>query len=42
MVDCLLRNKADGIHHGRGRDYDGKIRKEEGKRRLMPTFGADH
>ena len=24
LVDCLLRNKADGIHYGHGRDYDGK------------------
>jgi hypothetical protein len=29
LVDCLLRNEADGIHYGEGRDYDGKGSEEE-------------
>ena len=29
LVDCLLRNEADGIHYGHGRDYDSKNSEEE-------------
>ena len=29
LVDCLLRNEADGIYYGHGRDYDGKNSEEE-------------
>jgi len=29
LVDGLLRNEADGIHYGQGRDYDGKDSEEE-------------
>jgi hypothetical protein len=29
LVDCLLRNEANGIHYGQGRDYDGKNSEEE-------------
>ena len=29
LVDCLVRNEADGIHYGQGRDYDGKNSEEE-------------
>ena len=24
LIDCLLRNEANGIYYGLGRDYDGK------------------
>jgi hypothetical protein len=29
LVDSLLRNEADGIHYGHGRDYDGKDSKNK-------------
>jgi hypothetical protein len=29
LVDCLLRNEADGIHYGLDGDYDGKNSEEE-------------
>jgi hypothetical protein len=29
LVDCLLKNEAQGIHYGKGRDYDGKKSEDE-------------
>jgi hypothetical protein len=29
LVDCLLTNEANGIHYGKGKDYDGKSSEEE-------------
>ena len=29
LIDCLLRNEANGIHYGLGKDYDGKNSEEE-------------
>ena len=29
LVDCLLRNEANDIHYGLGKDYDGKESEEE-------------
>jgi hypothetical protein len=40
LVDCLLRNEADGIHYGQGRDYDG-MDSEEQVIRLLKTGLSD-
>jgi hypothetical protein len=29
LVDCILRNEANGINYGKGKDYDGKNSEEE-------------
>ena len=29
LVDCLLKNEAQGIHYGKGRDYDDKKSEDE-------------
>ena len=29
LIDCLLKNEANGIHYGLGRDYDGKNSEDE-------------
>ena len=29
LIDCLLRNEANGIYYGLGRDYDGKKREDD-------------
>jgi hypothetical protein len=36
LVDCLLRNEANGIYYGQGKDYDGKS-SEEKVIRLLKT-----
>jgi len=40
LVDSLLRNEADGIRYGQGRDYDGKNSEEE-VIRLLKTGLSD-
>jgi hypothetical protein len=42
LVDCLLRNEADGIHYGQGRDYDGKSSEGEVIRLLKTGLSAWH
>jgi hypothetical protein len=29
LIDCLLKNEDQGIHYGKGRDYDGKSSEKE-------------
>jgi hypothetical protein len=40
LVDCLMRNEAEGIRYGQGRDYDGKTSAEE-VIRLLKTGLSD-
>lgn len=29
LIECLMRNQANGIHYGLGKDYDGKTSEQE-------------
>lgn len=40
LIDCLMRNEAEGIRYGQGRDYDGKTSEEE-VIRLLQTGLSD-
>ena len=40
LIDCLLRNEAQGIFYGHNRDYDGKKSEEEVIQLLKTGLGG--
>ena len=38
FLSTVLRNEADGIHYGHGRDYDGRSSEEQVIRLLKTGF----